>query len=177
MQGGMNNHLKNHQVICPLCGRRAQDNGSGPDQVLRAIRRRTHQVEALLEGLLRNSARRQNQSNGSLGHRQNFLSLMKTIERYRASISQTTLQLKSMQAAAKRGPISAERTERNGLSPREREIVRCLAQGLSNKGTASELGINVRTVETHRARIMLKLSLGSLAELVQYAIRADLIDV
>jgi len=102
---------------------------------------------------------------------------MNVIERYRAFVSQTSLQLKSTQALAKRGPSAAERTERNGLSPREREIVRCLAQGLSNKATASELGINVRTVETHRARVMLKLSLRSLAELVQYAIRVGLIDV
>jgi DNA-binding NarL/FixJ family response regulator len=165
------------RLTCPLCGRRVQDNGSGPDQVLRAIRRRTHHVEVLLEELLRNSARRRNQSNGSPGDRQNFLILMKTIERYRAFISQTTLQLKSMQAVAKRGPIAAERTERNVLSPREREITHCLAGGLSNKGTASELGINVRTVETHRARIMLKLHLRSLAKLVHYAIRAELIDV
>ncbi len=103
---------------------------------------------------------------------------MNAIERYRAFISQTTLQLKSTEAVVKtRGPRAAERTERNMLSAREREIVHCLAEGLSNKETASELGINVRTVETHRARIMLKLNLRSLAELVQYAIRAELIDV
>jgi DNA-binding NarL/FixJ family response regulator len=102
---------------------------------------------------------------------------MKAIERYRAFISQATLRLKSKQAVVTtRGP-RAERTERNVLSPREREIVRCLAEGLRNKETASELGINVRTVETHRARIMLKLNLRSLAQLVQYAIRAELIDV
>ena len=177
MQEGMNHHPKNHQVNCPLCGRQTQDNGSSPDQVIRAIRRRTHQVETLLEGLLKNSAQTRNQSNRRQGHRQNFLSLMKVIERYRAFISQTTLQLKSAQAVAKRGPSAAERTERNVLSPREREIVHCLAEGLSNKATASELGINVRTVETHRARIMLKLNLRSLAELVQYAIRVELIDV
>ncbi len=162
-QRGMNHHSKKHQVICPLCGCRAQHNGSGPDQVIRAIRRRTHQVEALLEGLFRNSARTRNQSNGSQGHRQNF--------------SQTTLRLKSTQAVAKRRPIAAERTERTLLSPREREITHRLAEGLSNKETASELGINVRTVETHRARIMLKLNLRSFAELVQYAIREELIDV
>src|SRR6266851_801157 len=54
-------------------------------------------------------------------------------------------------------------------TPREIEIIRLLAEGKSNKETAAQLGITVRTVETHRAKIMLKLGLHSLAELVHYA--------
>ena len=56
-------------------------------------------------------------------------------------------------------------------SPRELEIIRLLAQGKSNKEIAAELGIAARTVETHRAKIMLKLGIHSLAELIHYAIR------
>jgi len=56
-------------------------------------------------------------------------------------------------------------------TPREIEIIRLLAQGKSNKEIAAELGIAVRTVETHRAKIMLKLSLHSLVELIHYAMR------
>jgi DNA-binding NarL/FixJ family response regulator len=56
-------------------------------------------------------------------------------------------------------------------TPRENEIVRLLAEGKVNKEIAALLGISVRTVETHRARIMLKLSLHSLAELIHYAMR------
>jgi DNA-binding NarL/FixJ family response regulator len=56
-------------------------------------------------------------------------------------------------------------------TPREVEIIRLLAQGKANKEIASELGITIRTVETHRARIMLKLGLHSLTELIHYAIR------
>jgi DNA-binding NarL/FixJ family response regulator len=56
-------------------------------------------------------------------------------------------------------------------TPREAEIIRLLAEGNPNKKIAAELGITIRTVETHRARIMLKLGLHSLAELVHYAIR------
>jgi DNA-binding NarL/FixJ family response regulator len=54
---------------------------------------------------------------------------------------------------------------------REVEIIRFLAQGKANKEIAAELGITLRTVETHRARIMVKLGLHSLVELIHYAIR------
>jgi len=57
------------------------------------------------------------------------------------------------------------------LTVREREIVRLLAEGRSNKEVAQALGISVRTVETHRASLLRKLGLSSLADLVRYAIR------
>jgi len=60
-------------------------------------------------------------------------------------------------------------------TPREIEIIRFLAQGKSNKEIAAELGIAVRTVETHRAKIMLKLNLHSLAELIHYAMQHRII--
>jgi DNA-binding NarL/FixJ family response regulator len=60
-------------------------------------------------------------------------------------------------------------------TPREVEIIRLLAEGKSNKKIAAELGITIRTVETHRARIMLKLGLHSLTELIHYAIRHNII--
>jgi DNA-binding NarL/FixJ family response regulator len=56
-------------------------------------------------------------------------------------------------------------------TPREIQIIRLLAEGASNKAIAADLGITVRTVETHRAKIMLKLDLHSLAELIHYALR------
>ena len=58
-----------------------------------------------------------------------------------------------------------------GTTPRELEIIRLLADGKSNKEIAALLGITVRTVETHRAKIMLKLGLHSLTELIHYAMR------
>jgi DNA-binding NarL/FixJ family response regulator len=61
------------------------------------------------------------------------------------------------------------------LTAREVEIVRLLAKGKVNKEIAAMLGITVRTVETHRARIMLKLGLHSLAELIHYAIRNSIV--
>jgi DNA-binding NarL/FixJ family response regulator len=68
----------------------------------------------------------------------------------------------------------AEVSERK-LTPREQQIIRLLGAGKSHKQTAAELGMAVRTVETHRAKIMLKLGLNSLSQLVQYALRNGLI--
>jgi len=64
-------------------------------------------------------------------------------------------------------------TER--LTRREREIVRLLAEGKSNKEVAQALGISVRTGETHRAAVMRKLRLKSLADVVRYAIRNGIV--
>ena len=59
----------------------------------------------------------------------------------------------------------------HALSPREREIVQLLAEGRSNKHVADILNISVKTAETHRHRIMQKLELKSIVDLVHYAIR------
>jgi DNA-binding NarL/FixJ family response regulator len=58
-----------------------------------------------------------------------------------------------------------------GLTPREREVLQLLAEAKSNKEVATTLGVSLPTVETHRANIMYKLSLHSIADLVRYAIR------
>jgi DNA-binding NarL/FixJ family response regulator len=61
------------------------------------------------------------------------------------------------------------------LTPREREVLQLLAEGKSNKETASALGISVMTVETHRSNIMHKLGAHSVAELVHYAVRQKIV--
>ena len=63
------------------------------------------------------------------------------------------------------------------ITSRELEIIRLLAEGKSNKELSTQLGITVRTVETHRSKIMLKLGLHSLAELIHYAMRNEIISV
>jgi DNA-binding NarL/FixJ family response regulator len=70
-----------------------------------------------------------------------------------------------------------EQGERAGArtTPREIEIIRLLAEGKTNKEIAAMLGITVRTVETHRSKIMLKLGLHSIADLIHYAIRQGLV--
>jgi DNA-binding NarL/FixJ family response regulator len=67
------------------------------------------------------------------------------------------------------------KTPRDILTPRQRETIQLLAEGKSNKEVAASLGISVKTVEAHRAHIMLKLNLHSVTELVHYAIRNDIV--
>ena len=61
------------------------------------------------------------------------------------------------------------------LTSREREVVQLLAEGKSNKQIAKLLDLSVKTVETHRAAVMRKLEISSLADLVRFAIRNQLI--
>ena len=56
------------------------------------------------------------------------------------------------------------------LSEREREVLALIAEGKSNKEIAMHLGIGVRTIETHRERIMRKLDIHTVAGLTKYAI-------
>lgn len=67
-------------------------------------------------------------------------------------------------------PTSLER-----LTSREREIVQLLAEGKSNKQIAKLLELSVKTVETHRAAVMRKLELSSLADLVRFAVRNQIV--
>ena len=70
---------------------------------------------------------------------------------------------------------SAEK-RKDPLTLREREVLQLLSEGRGNKEIGSELGISPKTAETHRARLMTKLGLHSLASLVRYAVRHRLID-
>jgi DNA-binding CsgD family transcriptional regulator len=64
-----------------------------------------------------------------------------------------------------------EARESATLSHREQEVLRLLAEGETTKEIASKLQISVRTVETYRSRLMLKLQANSMVELVHYAIQ------
>lgn len=65
----------------------------------------------------------------------------------------------------------------SSLTPREQEILRLLAEGLSSKEIAEKLFISPKTVENHRANIMNKLDLHTTIELVRYAARLGLVDM
>ena len=56
------------------------------------------------------------------------------------------------------------------LTPRERDVLECAARGLHAKEIAAALGISPRTVEVHKTRIMEKLGVRNLAELVRFAL-------
>lgn len=62
------------------------------------------------------------------------------------------------------------------LTSREREVLQLIAEGRSTKDAASLLNISVKTIETHRKRIMDKLGVHSVAELTRYAIREKIIE-
>lgn len=59
------------------------------------------------------------------------------------------------------------------LTPRERDVLAGLVRGQPNKITAYELGISTRTVEVHRANLMHKLEVGSLADVLRIAFAAE----
>jgi len=63
------------------------------------------------------------------------------------------------------------------LSLREREVVQLVGEGKTSKEVAMMLGVTVKTAETHRGNIMLKLKLHSTAELVLYAVRNEIVHV
>lgn len=60
------------------------------------------------------------------------------------------------------------------LTTREREVLQLLAEGLSVKRIAHQLGLSTKTIETYRQQLMHKLGMHSIAELVKYAVREGL---
>lgn len=76
---------------------------------------------------------------------------------------------------AGQAPANAPGNDAPKLSPRELEVVALVASGRSNKEVAQALGISVRTVETHRARVMQKLGLQGAAALTLWAIGKGLV--
>lgn len=91
-----------------------------------------------------------------------------------SSISRTVVD-RLMAAPAKESEIPD--TSYGSLTPREQEIMRLLAEGLSVETISDKLCISPKTVENHRTRIMKKLGLSSAMELVRYAARIGVIDV
>jgi two-component system response regulator NreC len=65
---------------------------------------------------------------------------------------------------------------RPSLAPREREVVRSITLGYTNREIADRLDLSIKSVESYRARVMLKLGLSSRAELVRYAFRTGLLE-
>ena len=57
----------------------------------------------------------------------------------------------------------------NSLTPREKQVMECIVQGLSNKNIAQLLDVSIRTVEAHRGRVMEKMDARSLPDLVRMA--------
>jgi DNA-binding NarL/FixJ family response regulator len=87
---------------------------------------------------------------------------------FSASVSETLLQ----------GYLSIDSSsDPKALTPRERQIVKLVAEGKTNKRIAIVLRVSIKTVETHRASAMHKVGARSSADLTLYAVRNDLVEV
>jgi DNA-binding NarL/FixJ family response regulator len=73
------------------------------------------------------------------------------------------------------GLVAAEKAPHQGLSDREFEVLRLLVEGLGPTEIGAKLHLSVKTVSTHKTRILEKLGLGSTAELVRYALDNKLV--
>lgn len=63
------------------------------------------------------------------------------------------------------------------LTPREQEVLKGIAEGLTNQQIADDLSVSIKTVQTHRGNIMEKLNMHDRVELVKYAIRTGLVQL
>ena len=104
-----------------------------------------------------------------------LLEAVDAVRRHRLFFSSRVAERFGSPGLAAGHPDAPAPRSRSQLTQREREIVQLLAEGKSNKEVAGVLNISVRTAETHRANIMLKLNLHSIVELVHYAVRNGII--
>jgi|SRR5437773_90853 len=75
------------------------------------------------------------------------------------------------------GKASTDRARLGSLSPRQLEILKLIAEGVSTKEEARRLNISVKTIESHRAELMERLNIHDVAGLVRFAIKMGLVDV
>jgi two-component system response regulator NreC len=115
---------------------------------------------------------------GSDANRSEILEAIYTLrngyEYYAKSI--TDILLHSYLSDKKIGPVEKENKLKN-LSPRELEVFKLFAQGMSNRHIAEKLFISVRTVETHKNNIMKKIEIKTTVDLVKFAIKNNIIQI
>ena len=104
-----------------------------------------------------------------------LITAIRSLAEHKPFFSSQTSEILLARLLVPEAKIEQNRAEQK-LTTREIEIVRLLAQGGSNKDIAATLGISIRTVETHRATLMHKLGVHSLADVVRYAIRHRIIE-
>lgn len=88
---------------------------------------------------------------------------------------QPTLAGRLVQEYMRRVSTGEERSTYDQLTPREREVLKLIGEGYTNREIASSLSLSINTVQTHRGRIMNKVNLHSRAELMKYAVRFGLL--
>jgi len=105
----------------------------------------------------------------------NLVAAVDALRRHKPYLSSRVSEAASNAPGSSGDGTVLSQSSRGRLTPREREILQLLAEGKSNKEVAGYLGISVKTAETHRANIMLKLDFHSITELVRYAVRNKII--
>ena len=92
-------------------------------------------------------------------------------------VNQNTETVRFFQLNAIQYPhASAEEPSRSTLSLRQQQILKMIAEDLTNKQIGDRIGVSARTVEFHRTRIKGRLGVTGVAGMVRYAIRAGLIE-
>jgi DNA-binding NarL/FixJ family response regulator len=104
---------------------------------------------------------------------QSLISAVESLRQHKPFLTSTVTEF-VLDDYVRRGDVRDD-VPRDAITPREREIVQLLAEGNSNKETATALGVSVKTIEAHRANIMRKLRLRSVTDLVRYAIRNKIV--
>lgn len=120
-----------------------------------------------------------------LGNVESLAALRAHVEELRHGMSQreledwklVALQLINAAGGVINGPVPVEMAGQARLSPRENEVMRMMLNGRRLKEIAAELGISVKTVTTHRARLLRKLKLTDNLGLYRYGIRTGLVSV
>jgi DNA-binding NarL/FixJ family response regulator len=102
-----------------------------------------------------------------------LLQAIESVEKGRPFLSPavTSLIIGHLAKASAPGPSPGD------VTPRELEVLKLLALGRSNKEVATALDISVKTVDAHRANIMRKLNLRTYSDLIQFAIRRQIIEI
>jgi two-component system response regulator NreC len=110
---------------------------------------------------------------GALGYLFKDAAHLELVEAVRAATRGERYLPAAVSAGLSRDPDSAGAQD---LSPRETDVLRLMALGHTNREIGEQLGLSVRTVETHRAHIQQKLGLTTRPDLTRYALEHNLID-
>lgn len=81
----------------------------------------------------------------------------------------------SLESLLPNRPQPAGATELESLTQRQREVLQLIAEGWATRDIATRLGLSVKTIETHRAHLMQRLKVDSVARLVRYAVSVGLV--
>ena len=116
-------------------------------------------------------------ANGYMLKEDSFESLIDAIKIVKSGKKFISNSLESMPVFQKIYTTKSDDKDDKILSPREIEILQLIAEGFTNQKIAETLCISVRTVDTHRKKIMAKLGIHNTAGLVKYAIKHKIISI